>query len=70
MHNTVARMTMIIRRLQQHIVEHPHDRRNRVVLKELIEKRTKRLKELRASDYKCFEWVLENLDLVYKPRPP
>lgn len=66
----IARLTMIIRRLQQHIEDHPYDRRNKVVLKELIEKRTKRLKELRRSDYKCFEWVLENLSLIYKPRPP
>lgn len=66
----IARLTMAIRQLQQHVVKHPYDRRNKVVLKEMIEKRTKRLKELRASDYKCFEWVLENLDLIYKPRPP
>lgn len=63
-------MTMTIRQLQQRIVEHPYDTKRRVVLKELIEKRTKKLKELRASDYKCFEWVLENLHLVYKPRSP
>lgn len=65
----IARLTMIIRRLQQHVEDHPYDRWNKVVLKELIEKRTKRLKELRRSDYKCFEWVLENLNLIYKPRP-
>lgn len=38
-------------------------------LKELIDKRKKYLKNLRKTDYKKFEWVLEKLDIVYKPPP-
>lgn len=37
--------------------------------KELIEKRAKTLKWLRRWDYKRYEWLLEKLDIEYKPRP-
>lgn len=38
------------------IVQFSYDRRNR-------------LKHLRENDYKQFEWLLERLDLFYKPQP-
>lgn len=65
----MAKMTVTIRRNQEYIAQHPHDKRNKQRLKELIEKRKKYLKILRKQDYRCFEWILEKLDLVYKPPP-
>lgn len=66
---TVARMTATIRRYQEHMEQHPRDKRRKVILKELIDKRKKFLKYLRRWDYRRFEWILEKLDLVYKPPP-
>lgn len=65
----LARMTATIRRYQQHMLEHPRDKKRKVILKEMIEKRKKFLKYLRRWDYRRFEWILEKLDLVYKPPP-
>ncbi|XP_005178354.1 small ribosomal subunit protein uS15m [Musca domestica] len=65
----LARMTVFIRRYQQHMEEHPRDKKRKVILKEMIEKRKKFLKYLRRWDYRRFEWILEKLDLVYKPPP-
>lgn len=47
----------------------PYDKRLKVKLKQLIEKRKKHLKYLRKWDYKKFEWILEQLNIVYKPPP-
>lgn len=65
----IAAMTAQIRYLQQVMEDFPRDKRCKVCLKELIDKRKKRLKFLRQWDYKRFEWLLEKLDLVYKPPP-
>lgn len=65
----VARMTASIRRNQEYVAQNPHDKVNKQRLKELIEKRKKFLKKLRKVDYRRFEWLLEKLDLVYKPPP-
>lgn len=62
-------MTALIRRYQEHMEKFPRDVRRKVILKEMIEKRKKFLKYLRRWDYKRFEWILEKLDLVYKPPP-
>lgn len=35
----------------------------------LIKCRTEMLKNLRETDYKQYEWLLERLDLQYKPQP-
>lgn len=66
---TVARMTAEIRNMQQIMEQSPKDKRLKVKLKELIELRKKWLKFLRKWDYRRFEWLLEKLDLVYKPPP-
>ena len=34
-----------------------------------VDSRRTLLTWLRASDYKKFEWLLEKLNIVYKPRP-
>lgn len=65
----VAQMTADIRNFQQLMEEFPRDKRCKVQLKELIDRRKKWLKFLRKWDYKRFEWLLEKLDLVYKPAP-
>ncbi|XP_030384628.1 28S ribosomal protein S15, mitochondrial [Scaptodrosophila lebanonensis] len=65
----LAKMTATIRRYQEHMDEHPRDKMIKVRLKELIDKRKKFLKYLRRWDYRRFEWILEKLDLVYKPPP-
>lgn len=66
---SVAKMTATIRRYQEHMDSHPRDKMIKVRLKELIDKRKKFLKYLRRWDYPRFEWILEKLDLVYKPPP-
>lgn len=66
----VAKMTATIRRHQEHLEQYPRHTKIKVELKELIDKRKKFLKYLRRWDYKRFEWVLDQLDLVYKPPPP
>lgn len=65
----LAKMTAVIRRYQEHMDKHPRDKMIKVRLKELIDKRKKFLKYLRRWDYPRFEWILEKLDLVYKPPP-
>jgi len=38
-------------------------------LKITIDNRRTLLRYLRESDYKKFEWLLEKLNIAYKPRP-
>lgn len=60
----------IIRNLQTVWETLPKEnKRMKVYLKELIDKRKKHLKYLRRWDYKKFEWLIENLDIQYKPPP-
>lgn len=66
---SVAKQTVKIRSLQKHMMKFPKDKRSKVILKELIDKRKKFLKYLRRWDYKRFEWLLEKLDIVYRPPP-
>ncbi|XP_050438627.1 28S ribosomal protein S15, mitochondrial [Adelges cooleyi] len=65
----IASMTANIRNLQKHYEIAPRDKTSRVAMKEIIEKRKKRLKYLRTWDYQKFEWLLEKLDLEYRPHP-
>lgn len=62
-------MTARIRYLQDEHAKNPDERQRFVRLKEMIEKRKRLLKWLRGWDYRRFEWVLEKLDLEYKPQP-
>ncbi|KAK9498744.1 hypothetical protein O3M35_003311 [Rhynocoris fuscipes] len=66
----VALMTASIREMQKHMELNPRNLRVKVRLKEKIDKRRKLLKFLRTWDYKCYEWILDRLDLFYKPVPP
>ncbi|CAG9863134.1 unnamed protein product [Phyllotreta striolata] len=65
----LARWTGVIRAQQELIEKFPRNKWLKIALKELIDKRTKHLRYLRRWDYKKFEWLLETLDLVYKPLP-
>ncbi|XP_017460576.1 PREDICTED: 28S ribosomal protein S15, mitochondrial [Rhagoletis zephyria] len=65
----LARMTVRIRIMQDELEQYPRNTKLKVALKELIDKRKKFLKYLRRWDYRRFEWMLEKLDLVYKPPP-
>lgn len=65
----IARWTGAIRALQEQMEVFPRNKKLKVNLKELIDKRKKHLKYLRRWDYKKFEWILETLNIVYKPPP-
>ncbi|XP_053664204.1 28S ribosomal protein S15, mitochondrial [Anopheles marshallii] len=62
-------MTARIRSLQEYMEQFPRQSKVKVQLKELIDKRKRFLRYLRRWDYRRFEYVLEKLDLVYKPYP-
>jgi len=62
-------MTTKIRSKQDVLEKSPKDKKTKILLNELIDKRKKFLKRLRKWDYKKFEWILERLDLTYKPGP-
>ncbi|XP_044751053.1 28S ribosomal protein S15, mitochondrial [Coccinella septempunctata] len=66
---TIAKWTGVIRAWQETMERFPRNTRLKVHLKELIDRRKKYLKYLRRWDYKRFEWVLDNLNLKYKPMP-
>lgn len=66
---SIARLTADIHYLQEYMKNNPRNKKAKVALKEKIDKRKKYLSKLRVWDYKRFEWILEKLNLVYKPRP-
>ncbi|KAL3280863.1 hypothetical protein HHI36_004091 [Cryptolaemus montrouzieri] len=65
----IAKMTGVIRAMQETMERFPRNKKFKINLKELIDKRKKYLKYLRRWDYKRFEWLLETLNLKYKPMP-
>ncbi|CAH0557473.1 unnamed protein product [Brassicogethes aeneus] len=65
----LTKWTGIIRAWQEAMERFPRNRILKVHLKELIDKRKKHLKYLRRWDYRKFEWLIEKLDIVYKPPP-
>ncbi|EFX85676.1 hypothetical protein DAPPUDRAFT_300200 [Daphnia pulex] len=67
--STIACLTIKIRNQQRHTSAWKRDKFSLVTCKENIERRNSLLKHLRAYDYKRFEWLLEKLDLVYRPHP-
>nr|CAG4651977.1 EOG090X09BQ [Triops cancriformis] len=62
-------LTVRIRALQKHLKSLKKDTSGKHTLKELIEQRYKYLTRLRKRDYRCFEWLLEQLQLTYKANP-
>lgn len=66
----IAHMTVRIRNLQVHMKSQSgKDKSAKVVLKELIDERKKRLKLLRKADYQRFEWLLGVINVTYHPPP-
>lgn len=48
---------------------YPRNKKMKVLVKELIDKRKKFLKYLRRWDYARFEYMLKKMDIIYKPAP-
>nr|XP_053629107.1 28S ribosomal protein S15, mitochondrial-like [Cherax quadricarinatus] len=65
----VAMLTVKIRNLQRATFQWKKNTQERVRLLELIDRRKKLLKNLRRMDYRCFEWLLEELNILYRPFP-
>ena len=68
----IARKTAIIRDLQRELGSLENYEVNpakRHILKLSVDQRRGYLRRLREMDYGRFEWLLERLNLVYKPRP-
>lgn len=55
--------------MQDYMEKFPKHNLLKAELKELIDKRKKYLRILRKWDYKRFEWLVEKLNIVYKPYP-
>ncbi|KAF6204975.1 hypothetical protein GE061_019142 [Apolygus lucorum] len=66
----ISRFTANIRALQAQYEKNPRNKEMKVRLKQKIDKRKRLLLELREQDYKCYEYLLEKLNLEYKPYPP
>lgn len=62
-------MTAQIRAKQEYMLLFPRNKLEKVRLKELIDKRKKFLRYLRKWDYKRFEWLIEKLNIIFKPYP-
>lgn len=69
----ITQLTLCIRSLQKSLALLARrgyvSRGEKSILKSLVNKRRAELGYLRTVDYPKFEWLLEKLNLVYKPRP-
>lgn len=69
----IAEVTVSIRNMQQYLASlvkrSKLDQPTKHRLFKLVNHRRFMLGHLREMDYKRYEWLLEELDLVYKPRP-
>ncbi|XP_059488073.1 small ribosomal subunit protein uS15m [Neocloeon triangulifer] len=65
----IALSTARIRRFQQLQETDPRNKRRKVILKEMIDRRRGYLDDLREIDYKRFEWLIEKLEIEYRPKP-
>ncbi|XP_042238392.1 28S ribosomal protein S15, mitochondrial-like [Homarus americanus] len=65
----ISMLTVKIRNLQQATFRCKKNTFERVRLLELIDRRKKLLKFLRHNDYKRFEWLIEELNILYRPPP-
>lgn len=65
----IARLTFAIRNIQDHLYKYGNNPIVRKVGNHAINKRKEYLCKLREYDYKKFEWLLEKLDLEFKPHP-
>lgn len=68
----IAMLTVRIRNMQRILLKVKGRVRNtkaKIVLQETIDRRKVLLKHLRRMDYKRFEWLIENLNILYRPPP-
>lgn len=65
----IAMMTLTIRNLQKEVFKCKKNILQRCYLQELIDRRKKMLKHLRRMDYKRFEWLIGELNIIYRPPP-
>lgn len=65
----ITKFTVQLRAMQEHHRKFPLDKWAKVVLKEKIDRRNKLLRLLRMEDYKKFEWLLDELGIVFRPGP-
>lgn len=67
---TIAQMTVKIRELQRRMIRPDGlpNKRLKHVTHLMVFRRKTLLDYLRSTDYKKFEWLLETLDLIYKPK--
>jgi len=67
----IAAMTVRIRNRQKVLIDHyPYKNQPlKHVLTHLVSNRKSLLSHLRATDYRKFEWLLEKLNILYKPPP-
>jgi len=67
----IAIKTIKIRNLQKYLIDlYPYKNQPiKHVLTHMITSRRKKLGRLRELDYRRYEWLLEKLNLIYKPQP-
>merc|ERR1712062_97783 len=67
----ITMQTIRIRNLQQHLYDlYPYKNQPvKHVLTHQITSRRRNIRNLRELDYKKYEWLLERLNLLYKPQP-
>ncbi|XP_071514111.1 small ribosomal subunit protein uS15m-like [Panulirus ornatus] len=65
----IAMLTVKIRNLQRITYITKKRTLERVQLEKIIDRRKKLLKNLRRVDYKRFEWLIEELGILYRPPP-
>merc|ERR1712080_632733 len=67
----IAMQTVKIRNLQHYLIQqYPYKNQPlKHVLTHAVSARRKKLAFLRENDYKKYEWLLEKLNLLYKPMP-
>lgn len=65
----IAKYTVQIRSLQERFRGNRLDMLTKVYLKEKIDKRNKHLRLLRTENYKSFEWLLDELNIIFRPGP-
>lgn len=55
--------------MQEYLEKCPRNKVVKVQCKHMIDKRKKFLRLLRMYDYRRFEWLIERLDILYRPYP-
>ncbi|KAL3883758.1 hypothetical protein ACJMK2_029990 [Sinanodonta woodiana] len=62
---SIVRASVIVRNMIPHIIKFRHDKRNKRLLVEHIQRRRKLLKYLKKQDYERFIWLLKDLKVRF-----